>query len=298
LVKETDMNKPEPRTGIAAGVPYLAVPPGSAAGPSAPVVIAWHLMDSPRTESAFAAALPLQGLEAWRIYLGLPMYGARMPAGGMDELMRLAYEDAVLNLHGPIAEQAAAEFAGAFAELRDRLHLSDGPLAIVGGSLGSAVAQLVIAEAAPAAGLAVEAAVLISPVAQLQPMVEAAARHFGATYAWGERSLEFAARLDFVARADETVRAGQPAVRLIVGENDDREGFLEPAQRLRAALSERYDDASTVDLVVVPGMAHALAEEPGIEPAPQTSYAATVDRFAVEWLERYLLPAETCARQA
>ena len=38
-------------------------------------------------------------------------------------------------------------------------------------------------------------------------------------------------------------------------------------------------------------MAHALADEPGIEPAPQTSHAAVVDRYAVEWLRQHLLDA-------
>jgi hypothetical protein len=37
-------------------------------------------------------------------------------------------------------------------------------------------------------------------------------------------------------------------------------------------------------------MAHALAEEPGIEPAPQVPHAAEVDRHAVRWFRQYLLP--------
>jgi hypothetical protein len=35
-------------------------------------------------------------------------------------------------------------------------------------------------------------------------------------------------------------------------------------------------------------MEHALAEEPGIEPAPQTPHAAAVDRLAVKWFQRRL----------
>jgi hypothetical protein len=160
-------------TGTAAGVPFLAVPPDGGPG-LAPVVVAWHLMDPPRTEAAFAAALPLAGLDAWRIYLGLPMCGARLPAGGFEELMRLGYEDAVLNLQGPIAAE------------------------------------------------------------------------------------------------------------------DDPAGFLDPARQLTTALAGRYADPTRVDVVTVPGMGHALAEEPGIEPAPQTPHAALVDRFAVDWLATHL----------
>ena len=93
-------------TGEAAGVPFVALEPAGGARPDAPVVVAWHLLDAPRTERAFAAALPLDGLDAWRFYLGLPKTGARLPAGGLDEVMRLGYEDAVRHLHGAINLQA------------------------------------------------------------------------------------------------------------------------------------------------------------------------------------------------
>jgi hypothetical protein len=54
-----------PITGTTAnGVPYLVAPASRA---DAPVVIAWHLLDAPRTETAMAAALPLAGLDAWKI---------------------------------------------------------------------------------------------------------------------------------------------------------------------------------------------------------------------------------------
>lgn len=267
----------EPISGIAAGVPFLAVPPAGADRQRAPAVFAWHLMDPPRTEAAFAAALPLSRLEAWRIYLGLPMCGARLQAGGQDELMRLGYEDAVLNLQGPIAAQGAEEFPAALSQLEERLGLADGPIGLMGGSMGSAVALLVLAETSPAAGIPVTAAVLISPVVQLRPVVEATGRQYGITYPWSRASLEVAHALDFVARADEIAAAGQPAIRLIVGADDDHDGFFDPAQQLQGALSDRYTDPARADLVVIPNMAHALAEEPGVEPAPQTAHAATVD---------------------
>jgi len=276
-----------PVTGTAAGVPFLAFPPATT-GRTTPVVVAWHLMDPPRTESAFAAALPLAGLDAWRIYLGLPMCGARMPPGGFKELMRLGYEDAVLNLQGPITAQAAEEFPAALRELQDRLGVGNGPLGLLGGSIGAAVAQLVLVETAPAAGIPITAAVLVSPVTRLRPAVDALGRQFGVQYPWGDRSLEVALRLDFVARAEDFVHFGQPAVGLVVGADDDAEGFLEPAQQLLAALRGAYADPARADLVIVPGMAHALAEEPGLDPAPQTSSAAAVDQYTADWLTAHL----------
>jgi pimeloyl-ACP methyl ester carboxylesterase len=258
-------------TGQAAGVPFVALAPSAGERAEAPVVVAWHLLDSPRTEQAFAAAVPLDGLDAWRIYFGLPLSGARTPAGGPEELMRLGFEDAVLKLHWPIVSAAVAEFPAAFAELRERLELAAGPVGVMGGSLGAAVAQLVLAES----GRDFAAAVLLSPVVQLRGAVEAGGRRFGVSYPWSEESGAVADRLDFVARAGEF---GDTPVLLVVGEEDD-EGFREPAAALASVLPR-------AELVTIPAMGHALAEEPGLEAAAQTPPAKAVDRAAVDWFER------------
>ncbi len=162
------------------------------------------------------------------------MCGTRLPPGGPEALMRLFYQDAVLKGYQPIANQGAAEFPSALREARERLGLDDGPVALVGGSMGSIIAELVLTESAPAAGIEVAAAVLICPVAQLHPMVDAIGRRYNVTYPWTPEAMRVAERLDFVARADDIVRAGQPAIRLIVGAEDDREGFIEPALRLQS----------------------------------------------------------------
>lgn len=276
-----------PVTGVAAGVPYLAIPPAMVEQDT-PIVVAWHMMEPPRTEAAFAAALPLSGLDAWRIYLGLPMFGDRAPAGGPEEFMRLAYEDAVRNLYGPIVTQAAEEFPAALEALSEQLGLGRAHIGLVGGSAGSAVALQVLAETGPSAGISVDAAVLISPMVQLRPVVELSGRVYGMSYPWGPESLQIADRLDFVARSNEIAGSGQPAIRLVVGADDDVEAILRPADRFRAALAKSYEQPFRVDLVTVGGMAHALAEEPGIEPAPPAPYAAVVDGHATDWLREQL----------
>ena len=96
-----------PLTGTTSnGVPYLAVPPAGDAA-TAPVIILWHLMDAPRSVAAFAAALPLDGLDAWKVYLGLPTFGARSLPGGVDEVMKLLATDAPGLVHGPVHSRAA-----------------------------------------------------------------------------------------------------------------------------------------------------------------------------------------------
>lgn len=262
-----------PITGTTAnGVPFLAVPPDDPA--SAPVVVAWHLLDPPRTEAAMAAALPLAGLDAWKLYLGLPLSGSRMPVGGIDEIMRLGMEDAVMNLHWPIHEQAVAEFPAAYADLRERFGIGDARLGLLGGSAGSSIAAGVLAGGESGAA----AAVFVSPMLRLRSMVDVLSEFFGVEYGWRAESDRAAERMDFVARAPEVV-AGGVAIRVIAGA-DDTAGATEPAREFAAATG--------ADLRIVEGVAHALAEEPGVEAAPQTAAARQVDELAVEWFRREL----------
>jgi pimeloyl-ACP methyl ester carboxylesterase len=262
-------------TGEASGVPFVAQEPSGGARPDAPVVVAWHLLDAPRTERAFAAALPLSGLDAWRFYLCLPLSGARSPDGGMDEVLRRGYEDAVLLMHEPINRQAADEYPAVLAALRARFGLvDDAPVGLLGGSAGAGVAAEVLARGAEA-----DAAVLVSPMLQLRPVVAALGRLFGVDYRWGPASEPAAQRMDYVTRAGEL---GTTPVRLVVGSEDDGDAFRAPARELAAAL------AGPSDLVTIEGMGHALAEEPGTEPAPRTPHAAEVDAHAVDWFRKYL----------
>ena len=271
-------------SGTAAGVPFIAFPPTTMARDLAPVVIGWHLMDPPRTEAAFAAALPLDGLDAWRIYLGLPLFGSRLPADGPEEIMWLGMEDAVLNLFDPVVTGAAAEFPAALADLRVKLGISSTLIGVLGGSAGAAVAQLVMAES----DIAISAAVLVSPMVQLRPTVDMIAREMGVDYRWQKASNAVANRLDFVARASEIARQQhEPPVLVIVGGADDA-AFLDSASDLHARLVNIYADQDRVQLATIAGMPHALADEPGIEPAPQNADAAAVDRLAVDWFRRHL----------
>ena len=278
------MSSPSAITGTAAGVPFIAFPPATSPRESAPIVVAWHLMDPPRTEAAFAAALPLDGLDAWRIYLGLPLFGSRTPDGGFEEIMRLGMEDAVLNLFGPIVTDAAAEFPAALRDLREQLGMGSSVIGVLGGSAGAAVAQLVMAEG----GIDVAVAVLVSPMIQLRPTVEAIGREMGVEYPWHDAAITIADRLDFVARAGEIAqRQHEPPVMLIVGDADDA-AFIQSAKDLHSELDRIYTDSERVRQVRIAGMPHALADEPGVEPASQNANAAEVDRFTVQWLRQHL----------
>ena len=51
-------------TGTAAGVPFTALPPTTTIDGPAPLIVTWHMLDAPRTDAAFAAALPMIGVPA------------------------------------------------------------------------------------------------------------------------------------------------------------------------------------------------------------------------------------------
>src|SRR5215218_11085053 len=94
-----------PITGTAAGVPFTALPPADD-GP-APLIVTWHMLDAPRSDAAFAAALPMSGVPAWRVHLGMPMCGARMDDGRVDAAVALIVEDSLMAYAAPFTHQAA-----------------------------------------------------------------------------------------------------------------------------------------------------------------------------------------------
>jgi pimeloyl-ACP methyl ester carboxylesterase len=266
-------------TGEAAGVPFVALPPSSGREEGPPVIV-WHMHDPPRSERAMAAALPLRGLDAWRVYLGLPLSGSRLPAGGLDGFFALGYEDAVLKLYGPTVDQAVQEFPSALAELRRQHGLAEGPIAVVGASIGALVALSAVATGEPP----VSAIALVSPALRLASVVAANERLFGVTYPWSDDSRAVAEKLDFVARAPELARIRVPTL-FVIGADDDAEGIARPAEELAGAL---VNDDVEAAVTRIPDMGHAIAEEPGLEPAPQTAVAAAVDGVVSAWLRQHL----------
>jgi pimeloyl-ACP methyl ester carboxylesterase len=215
------------------------------------------------------------------VYLGLPLSGSRLPEGGLEAFFQLAYEDAVLKVFDPTCRQAVEEFPPALAALRQALPVGGGPLGLVGGSVGALVAQSVLAET----DLPVAAVALVSPAIRLASVVALNERRFQVAYPWTEQSRAVVERLDFVARAEELVKR-DAAVLLAVGALDDQEGIRAPAEQLWQVLSRHAPDRT--GLVSIPEMAHALAEEPGLDPAPQTPQAARVDTVVAGWFHRHL----------
>jgi dienelactone hydrolase len=258
-----------PITGNAAGVPFTALPPADDA--AAPLVVTWHMMDAPRSDAAFAAALPMHDLPAWRVHLGMPMCGARMVDGRTDAIVELFTKDPLMSFLHPFVRQASEEFPAALASIRAQLPVGDGPIGVLGGSLGGAVALRILAETdIPVfAGAVVNAAIRLRSVVDLFP----------GDYPYDAESENAVDSLDFVAKAGSI--AGRAPLLVVSGELD-HPALRVDASDLVAAVGE------WAELLSIPGLAHPLADEPGIEPAPQLPLAREVDAGLVAWFGRHL----------
>lgn len=269
-------------TGTAAGVPFTALPPTDASDSPAPLIVTWHMLDPPRTDAAFAAALPMARVPAWRVHLGMPMCGARMVDGRVDAIIELARKDALTAFLAPLAHQAADEFPAALAALRDQLPVDDEPVSILGGSLGGAVALEVLATLRTP----IKAVALVNPAVRIRSVVELVGPQMtgsGQAYPWTAESHRTADELDFVARAEEIT--AQPPLLLVSGELD-HPALRTDAVALVDALRERYARPDDVELISVPDLSHPLADEPGMEPAPQLPAAKVVDEILTQWFLR------------
>lgn len=268
-------------TGTAGGVPFTALPPAGAIDGPAPLIVTWHMLDAPRTDAAFAAALPMSGVPAWRVHLGMPMCGARMVDGRVDAVIELAREDALMAFLAPFAHQAADEFPAALAALRDQLPVDDEPVNVLGASLGGAVAlQVLTASETP-----IKAVALVNPAVRVRSVVGLVEDLAGHPYRWTAESRKAADELDFVARAGDLT--AQPPLLLVSGERDHPE-LRTDAAALVDALREQYAHPDEIELISVPDLAHPLADEPGLEPAPQLPTARAVDEIVTRWFLRQL----------
>ncbi|WP_410657628.1 alpha/beta hydrolase [Amycolatopsis sp. lyj-112] len=261
-----------PITGTAAGVPFTALPPDGDG--AAPLIVTWHMLDAPRSDAAFAAALPMHGLPAWRVHLGMPMCGARMVDGNMDAGAELMRKDVLMSVLHPFVQQAAEEFPAALASIRAQLPVGDGPIGVLGGSLGGAVALQILAgtDIPVFAGAVVNAAIRMRSVVDLFP----------GDYPYDAESEKAVDSLDFLPQA---AVIGDRAPLLVVSGAQDHPALRADALQLAAAAGER------AELLSIPGLEHPLADEPGIEPAPQRPTTREVDAGLTTWFRRHLAQA-------
>jgi hypothetical protein len=118
-------------TGVA-DAPYVALPPARwrDGEEAAPLIVAWHLNDPPRSAAAMAGALPLGGRGGVARLPGLADARQAAAAGRARRVHGARLPDAVLKAFEPQVTQAVSEFPAVLAELRARLPLTDGPIGL------------------------------------------------------------------------------------------------------------------------------------------------------------------------
>lgn len=183
-----------------AGVPAILRIPAHIGKPP---IILWHGFGPPASEDAMMEALPLDDVDAVKVYLGLPLFGARAPAGGTKELARRQSEDVGLELFKPVVAGAADELPAVVEALRSNGCMQQGSaIRLVGFSAGGAAALYALSQGK----VKIDAAVLINTSTGLSASVRAYEQATKRNYAWSPASRELAKQTDAIAHTADIAR--------------------------------------------------------------------------------------------
>lgn len=223
----------------------------------APIIL-WHGFGPPASESAMMEALPLDEVGAVKVYLGLPLFGARAPSGGMKELARRQGEDLGLEVFKPVVAGAADELSNVVAALVEHGCMKAGSaVGLVGFSAGGAAALYALSQGR----VKIEGAVLLNPSTGLTDSVQAYEKATRQTYTWSPASRELAHQTDAAAHTADIARH-RPALLFLQGAND---AVLDgkAVSALCAGLKPLYgDQVSRLQCRQLAGMSHQWAADP------------------------------------
>ena len=238
-----------------AGVPIVLSPPAKQTL-SAPLILLWHGFGLPNSEEMLAKVLPLETVPAWKAYLGLPLFGQRLPEGGIEEIMGRQVDDYVLKLLLPIAEQAMNELPKVVFALQERYPIDlDAGIGLFGFSAGGLTTLLTLAES----NLPISTAVLAGVTKDLVSAVDTYERYMKeyyltlkeqypwlkpeqTKYIWSSESEVAKQRLDFIARSAEIAKGNSLPALLFVHGVKDEVYQLGEVEKLYAALLPYYEE--------------------------------------------------------
>jgi dienelactone hydrolase len=281
-----------------AGVPLLLRSPSNP-NRQTPLILLWHGFGSPNCEADIAEAFPLEQVEAWKAYLGLPLFGQR--SVGIEDLTRRQFEDYVLQLLLPVINQAMQELPSVVEGLRFRSDLdSNNPLGLFGFSAGGLAALLTLTESQ----LPIQATVLVGITKDLSSavktyekftqsayeMLKAQYPELKPEYVWSEESQAAKTRLDFVTRSKEIAqREPLPAILLMHSAQD--EAFdVQDAEVLHNALKVQYKQTNhpeRISMRVFQHLKHAIDLTANSSP-DQRADIVEMEKDAAEWFKQYL----------
>ena len=239
---------------------------------SKPPILLWHGFGPPASERALMEALPLDDVPALKVYLGLPLFGARQPAGGREDMVRRQNEDLGRLVFEPVVVGAAQELPEVMAALQHFGCLRAGQkIGLFGFSAGGAAVLLALAEGKTP----IETAVVVNASTGLTASVQAYERATKQEYQWSGYTRDLALRTDAVQRAVDIAR-NHPALLILQG-NDDAMLASRDAVALRDALEPLYmspRDEPRLHLALVEGLSHGWAD---------SAHADEVRRSIADW---------------
>jgi predicted esterase len=256
-----------------AGVPALVRVPKNVS--KAPIVL-WHGFGPPASESALAEALPLDDVPAIKVYLGMPLFGKRAEAGGLEALKRRQDADVAMQVFDPIVAGAAKELPAVVAALQAGGCLKAGErIGLFGFSAGGASVLYALAERKVPIGTAV----VLNASIGLSASIAAYERATAKKYAWSDAAHDLAHRTDAIGRARD-IAAGHPALLIVQGTKDT---MLTPelATSLHEALAPLYKDrdADREQLLLLDSLSHNVTDAAGID---------DLRRRIGSWFDRHL----------
>src|SRR3569833_4192632 len=173
-----------------AGVPAILRIPATIKKP--PIVL-WHGLGPPSSEAELMKDLPLDDVPAVKVYLGLPLFGARAPAAGSDSLAQRQAQDYATRIFEPIVIGAARELPAVLREMSKLVCLRAGEkVGLFGFSAGGTAALIALMDNKTP----VAVAVTINAPTGLRSAVGALERATKQPYAWSDASLRLAERSD------------------------------------------------------------------------------------------------------
>jgi pimeloyl-ACP methyl ester carboxylesterase len=244
-----------------------------------PPIVLWHGLGPPASESELMKALPLDDVPSIKVYLGLPLSGARAPSDGAESLAHRQAEDYASRLFEPVVVGAAKELPAVLKALRDKKCLGrTDAIGLFGFSAGGAAALVALTEP----GVPVRAAITVNAPTGLSAAIDAMERSTKRQYVWTESARQLAERSNSIRRAAQIASGDPPLALLLFHGADDTIVAPTGAMSLRDALQPYYRRAGNderLKLVIAPGVSHNWTE-----PRPLEELRASV----ADWFNRYL----------
>jgi len=237
-------------------------------------VILWHGLGPPASPAELMQALPLAQVHAVKVYLGLPLTGARTPTDDADSLVQRQKRDYGTLIFKPIVIGAADELPAVVAALRERHCLAkDGAVDLFGFSAGGSAVLAALTEQK----VKIAAAITVNAPTGLEQAIGAVERATKHPYVWSTEAREVAKQTNFAGHAAQIARS-HPALLLVQGA-DDSVSSAQEAEALVHALEPGYTGKEQrINLVVLPGVTHQWIQAPGLD---------EVRAKVAEWLKRY-----------